>query len=123
MRKGLVALWLAMAVLPFTSAVAQTANLPPKNALDLTCGDMMRALRIADPGKNPTAERQRAAIEAQDDIAGGLYWIHGYRTGTMGSNVPALTPDWMGKELKSLVASCKASSPNGNATLLQMVRK
>jgi hypothetical protein len=33
----------------------------PVNALELTCGDLMRAIRVADPGKAPCRLRLEQA--------------------------------------------------------------
>lgn len=106
-----------------TPTIAQDAvPTPPVNALDLTCGDLMHALRVADPGTRPTVERQRSAQEAQDDIAQGLTWMHGYKAGKYGpENVPPLTPDWLQKQLKSVITSCNARSPDGMLSLLKIV--
>lgn len=119
--KRLLALMIALAAASAAPALAQTAGAPPANAADLTCGDLMRGLRVADPGKSPTPERRRAAEEAQDDIAMGLSWIHGYRTAKQGSAMPPLDPAWMERQLRSVVTSCRARSPDGMLTLLSVI--
>lgn len=111
---------LALAAL-CTSAAVSAAE--PAGPLDVTCGDMIETLRDVDPGKNPSTERRKRAIEAQDDVAIGLYWIHGYLVGTKGAAAPALTLEWMSSEVVRLVELCKTHSPDGTMTLVQVMQK
>lgn len=112
---------LALTCLLAQPALAQDAAKPPTNAIDLTCGDLEHGLRVADPGKTPSAERKRSAEEAQDDIAMGLAWIHGYRFAKRGAAMAELTPAWMEKELRSVLTSCRARSPDGKLTILSVI--
>ncbi len=109
----------ALATLAITPAFAAE----PAGPLDVTCGDMIATLRVADPGKNPSKERQRQAIEAQDDVAIGLYWIHGFLVGSKGAAAPPLTRAWMESEIVRLVEVCKARSPDGKASLVQVMQQ
>jgi hypothetical protein len=109
----------AGAVLAVTPAFAAE----PAGPLDVTCGDMIATLRVADPGTNPTEERQRQAVEAQDDVAIGLYWIHGYLVGTKGAAAPRLSKEWMQSEVVRLVEVCKAKSPDGRKSLVQVMQQ
>lgn len=104
-------------------AVAPAFAAEPAGPLDVTCGDMIATLRVADPGKNPSKERQQQAIEAQDDVAIGLYWIHGYLVGTKGAAAPPLTRAWMETEIVRLVEVCKTKSPDGKASLVQAMQQ
>ena len=112
------AFFAALTTLAITPALAAE----PAGPLDVTCGDMTATLRLADPGKNPSKERRQQAIEAQDDVAIGLYWIHGYLVGTKGAAAPPLTREWMESEIVRLVDLCKANSPDGKASLVQVMR-
>lgn len=114
-------LLLVMAIAPFGASVAaQPTQLA--DPMTVTCGDMLAALRAADPGPNPGRKRRLEAEAAQDDLAAGLYWVHGFRTGTMGEAAPALTPEWMAAEVKGLAARCRAMSPDGTLPLIHVVR-
>jgi hypothetical protein len=113
------ALLAALATLAITPVFAAE----PAGPLDVTCGDMIATLRVADPGQNPTEERQRQAVEAQDDVAIGLYWIHGYLVGTKGDAAPRLTKEWMQSEVVRLVEVCKAQSPDGKKSLVQVMQQ
>jgi hypothetical protein len=103
-------------------AAAPASAAEPAGPLDVTCGDMIATLRVADPGPNPSPERQRQAVEAQDDVAIGLYWIHGYLVGTKGEAAPRLSKDWMQAEVVRLVEMCKAKSPDGRKSLVQVMQ-
>lgn len=109
----------ALAILAITPAFAAE----PAGPLDVTCGDMIATLRVADPGKSPSKNRQQQAIEAQDDVAIGLYWIHGFLVGSKGAAAPALTKAWMESEIVRLVEVCKAKSPDGSASLVQVMQQ
>lgn len=103
-------------------AIAPAFAAEPAGPMDVTCGDMIATLRIADPGKDPSEERKRQAIEAQDDVAIGLYWIHGYLVGSKGDAAPKLTKEWMQSEVVRLVDVCRAKSPDGRMSLVQAMR-
>lgn len=110
-----------------TAAVATLLAAPvlaaePAGPQDVTCADMNAAIKEADPGKNPSKARQLRAIEAQDDLAFGLYWIHGWLVGKEGAAAPTLTSDWMKGQLVRLVDLCKARSPDGRMTLVQVMQ-
>jgi hypothetical protein len=111
---------LALAAL-CTSAAVSAAE--PAGPLDVTCGDMIETLRLVDPGRNASSARKQRAIEAQDDVAMGLYWIHGYLVGTKGAAAPALTREWMSSEVVRLVELCRTHSPDGTMTLVQVMQK
>jgi hypothetical protein len=93
---------------------AEPAKPPASEVIEPTCSDMMAALRVADPGKQPSAKRQLAAEQAQDDIAAALFWLHGWHTARGTATLP-IKRDWMVNELKRVVDACKAQSPDGTA--------
>jgi hypothetical protein len=106
-------------------ATAWAADRPKPQANELiepTCGDLMAALRMADPGERPSSKRKVAAEEAQDDIATALFWLHGWHTARGETSVP-VKRDWMAAELKRVVAACKAQSPNGTALVSAVATK
>jgi hypothetical protein len=104
-------------------ASAPLSAAEPAGPLDVTCGDMIETLLDVDPGKHPSRERRKRAIEAQDDVAMGLYWIHGYLVGTRGAAAPALTKEWMSSEVVRLYELCTAHSPDGTMTLVEVMQK
>ena len=106
-------------------AAAWAADRPKPQANEMiepTCGDLMAALRMADPGERPSSKRKIAAEDAQDDIATALFWLHGWQTARGETSVP-VKRDWMAAELKRVVAACKAQSPNGAALISTVATK
>lgn len=100
----------------------------PDAATDLlavSCGDFMRGLELANPGPKATAEQKRVAQEAQDDIATGLLWVHGYLAGRQGTNAspPVLTRKWMTEYVPKLAQGCQRLSPDGKMRLADVVAK
>ena len=61
-------------------ALAQEQNL-----LDVTCAQYLTALSVAAPAAGAGKAEQELAVQAQDDIAQGLMWIHGYLSGREGA--------------------------------------
>lgn len=99
---------------------------PQRNLLDITCGQYLTALSIANPPAKPSGKQSVLAQDAQDDIADGLLWIHGYLAGkavAAGKPLPALTKDWMASYVPILADSCKAASPNGDMLLTEIVAR
>ena len=79
---------------------------------------MFAALRVADPGENPSRKRRKEAEEAQDDIATALVWLHGWHYGRGTATLP-VTKDWMVAELKRVVEACKTRSQDGALLISQ----
>lgn len=111
MRPLLKCALLAVPLLAAIPAMAEAA--PPANAvIEPTCADLMAAIRVADPGERPTRQRQAEAKAAQDVIATGLFWLHGWHYGRGQATLP-VTKDWMVAELKRVVEACRTHSPDG----------
>jgi hypothetical protein len=119
MRRSL--LLIALAALP-APALAQDKPAAPApqqtEVVEPTCADMFAALRVAEPGENPSRTRRKEAEQAQDDIATALFWLHGWHYGRGTATLP-VTKDWMVAELKRMVEACKAKSPDGAMLISQ----
>jgi hypothetical protein len=114
---------LASAITVHAAAWAADPPKPPANdVVEPTCSDLMAALRMADPGKQPSSKRQAAAEEAQDDIAVALFWLHGWHVARGEASLP-VKRDWMVNELKRVVDACKAQSPDGTALVSAVATK
>jgi hypothetical protein len=111
---------LAALLMPLPAA-AQSSP-PTTEMIEPTCADLMAALKMADPGKNPSSKRRAAAEEAQDDIATALFWLHGWHTARGEASLP-VSRDWMVNELKRVTAACKAQSPDGKALISAVATK
>lgn len=113
---------LLLAGLLMSSFPARAAE---ENLLDVTCGQYLTALSVAAPAAGASAAQQELAVEAQDDIAEGLMWIHGYLSGreaAAGKPVPPLTRSWLTAQVTPLAKACRERSPDGSAPLLDIVR-
>lgn len=111
---------LAIAAAPASPTAAQEQNL-----LDVTCAQYLTALSVATPKAGSGKAGQELATQAQDDIADGLLWIHGYLSGraaAAGKPEPALTRSWLAAQVTPLAKACKDRSPDGSALLLDIVR-
>lgn len=101
-------------------ALAADENLP-----DVTCGQYLTALSVAVPPSGATAAQKSMAVQAQDDIAQGLMWIHGFLSGQAaagGKPVPALTKSWLSAQITPLAKACQARSADGSALLVDIVK-
>lgn len=99
--------------------------LAEENLLDVTCGQYLTALSIAAPAAGASKAEQELAAQAQDDIAEGLMWIHGYLSGqaaATGKPVPPLTRSWLTAQITPLARACREHSPDGSAQLLDIVK-
>ena len=86
---------------------------PNTDLLGTSCGEFVSMLAVANPGTNPTSDRQSQATRAQRDVFMLVIWTHGYVTGKSGADLSkvALTQDWITKNTAALAKVCKAN-PN-----------
>ncbi|TPE60508.1 hypothetical protein FJQ54_10920 [Sandaracinobacter neustonicus] len=95
------------------------------NLLDVTCGQYLTALSVAAPKAGASKAEQQLAAQAQDDIAQGLMWIHGYLSGrdaAAGKPAPMLTRSWLTAQITPLAKACRERSPDGSMQLLDIVK-
>jgi hypothetical protein len=117
----------AIGLLAITAAVpvgAATSEPPEGNdASSLSCADFNAAASQADPPKDASAEERRRALDAQDYIANGMVWIHGYLTGHNGPETGKLTRDWVSSNVAKLSKACLASADPASERLVDLVQK
>ncbi|AJA09761.1 Putative secreted protein [Sphingopyxis fribergensis] len=79
--------------------------------LDVTCGQYMAAIKVAQPDAKATAAQKALANAAQDDLASTMLWVHGFLSGRDGVNPAArpLTKSWMADTVVKLATLCSAS--------------
>ena len=95
-------------------AAAQTATMPPNgDLLGTSCGEFLAVLAVANPGQNPSSDRQAAAQRAQHQSFLMMIWVNGYLTAKNGTPPAkaALTRDWLTNTTGAMVKVCKAN-PN-----------
>ncbi len=131
-RAGLVAPLIMLSVSALAQTAAQVADAPKlpgvgtapaaptappmtpnTDLLGTSCGEFVSMLAVANPGNNPTSDRQSQATRAQRDVFMLVVWTHGYVTGKSGADLSkvALTKDWITKNTAALAKVCKAN-PN-----------
>ncbi|HPU15485.1 MAG TPA: hypothetical protein PK808_05330 [Polymorphobacter sp.] len=131
-RAGLVAPLIMLSVSALAQTAAQVADAPTlpgvgtapaaptappmtpnTDLLGTSCGEFVSMLAVANPGNNPTSDRQSQATRAQRDVFMLVVWTHGYVTGKSGADLSkvALTKDWITKNTAALAKVCKAN-PN-----------
>jgi hypothetical protein len=119
MTKRVVQSALLLALLP---AAAPASLSSASTIIEPTCADLMAALKVADPGERPTKRRKEAALQAQDDIATALFWLHGWNVAKGQASLP-VTRDWMVAELKRVTEVCRAGSPDGSALVSEVATR
>lgn len=103
----------AIALLAATAAAAATAPAkpvsPPVDLQSATCAQFERALYYANPGKNPTKERESFAVTSQDALIQAMMWMNGYLTGRDGAKgMQSVDRDFIINTIGKLDKICKA---------------
>lgn len=121
MDKVAAATLLAALALAAPAAAQTTVNMPANNDLiGMSCGEFLATLAVANPGQNPTSDRQAQAQRAQNIVFYRMLWASGYLTARNG--VPpasaSFTRDWITTTTGAIAAKCKA---NPNQSFYQAV--
>lgn len=83
--------------------------------LDLSCADFLVTAEVA------TAEEQdEAAVAAQDEIANGLIWVHGYLFAKNDGEIDVLSQNWMEKTAERVFATCSAAEDPSKLNLFEV---
>jgi hypothetical protein len=113
----------ALFTAPGLAQAQRGADVMDFNHLEVTCGEFMQAVRAADAGPNPTAQRKAQADAALDSIADGVIWLHGYESATLGLNAaPPLNRAYFTDRVTKMVAACAAKSRDGRMRLVDAAR-
>jgi hypothetical protein len=95
-----------------TDTAIETPAEKPKVAANealtkVTCADFIDTAKIAT--SEPADD---AALAAQDELANGLTWLHGYLYATKGGKIEPLSQEWMTATAKRVFEACsKAEKP------------
>lgn len=86
---------------------------PQTDLLGASCGEFLATLAVANPGPNPTDDRQSQATRAQRDAFMYIIWANGYATGKSRMNLKkaTLTKDWITTATTRMAKACK-TNPN-----------
>lgn len=102
------------------TAAIETPASPPKiapneNLNRITCADFLAAAKVAT-----TQPADDAALAAQDEIANGLTWLHGYLYATRQGAIEPLSQEWMQATAKRVFEACAASEKPGETSLFEV---
>jgi hypothetical protein len=100
-------------------AAESPAKAPPVDANDnlmkLTCADFIATAQIAT-----VQPADDAALAAQDELANGLTWVHGYLYSKNNGKYDALTQDWMKVTAKRIFENCSAAKDPKATSLFEV---
>jgi hypothetical protein len=121
-------LLMSAAIVITTTAEAQVATTPPAKPpapttelVALSCADFLSAARSAVAPKGAKAARLAEAKAAQDDIAYGLIWLHGYQSG-QGQAMAKLDKAWLEGAASRLTRRCKGAADPAKVRLVDLVK-
>lgn len=104
----------AAADAPATPASAPSIA-PDDNLQRLTCADFLATAKIA------TAEPvDDAALAAQDELANGMTWLHGYLYAKNDGKIEAFSQSWVAANAKRVFDACKAASNPAETNLFDV---
>ena len=103
-----------------SAAAIKTPAETPKVAADenlnrLTCADFLATAKVAT-----TQPADDAALAAQDELANGLTWLHGYLYATKAGKIEPLSQDWMAATAKRVYESCAKAEKPADTSLFQV---
>jgi uncharacterized membrane protein len=101
------------------AAIETPAELPkvaPTDALTkITCADFLATAEVA------TAQpADDAALAAQDELANGLTWLHGYLYATKAGKIEPLSQAWMQTTAKRVFEACSAAEKPAETSLFEV---
>lgn len=88
---------------------------PTDNLMKITCADFLGTAAVA-----VDASDVDAAKAAQDELANGLTWLHGYLYATKKGELPDLSQDWMKTTVTTVHANCKAATDPAKLSLFEV---
>ncbi len=101
------------------AAIATPAELPkvaPTDALTkVTCADFLATAEVAT-----TQPADDAAVAAQDELANGLTWLHGYLYATAAGKIEPLSQVWMQATAKRVFEACSAAEKPAETSLFEV---
>lgn len=103
-----------------TAAAAQAPAERPKLAPDdpltrITCADFLATAEVAT-----TQPADDAALAAQDELANGLTWLHGYLYAKKDGGIEPLSQTWMQATAKRVFEACSAAEKPGETSLFEV---
>ncbi len=101
------------------AAMTRPATMPEVAANEsltkLTCADFLATAQVA-----MTQPADDAALAAQDELANGLTWLHGYLYARKGGAIEPLSQMWMQTTAKRVYEACSAAKEPAKANLFEI---
>jgi hypothetical protein len=98
-------------------APAETPQVASTDPLTkVTCADFLETAKVAS-----VQPADDAALAAQDELANGLTWLHGYLYGKTGGKVGTLNQDWMAATAKKVFDVCSKAEKPAETNLSEVV--
>ena len=88
-----------------------------ENLVRLSCADFLDTATVATDEKDA-----EAAMAAQDEIANGLTWLHGFLYAESSGEIEVLSQDWMKATVERVYESCSAAEDPANTNLFEVAR-
>lgn len=88
---------------------------PSDDLMRLSCADFLATAQVAR-----TQPADDAALAAQDEIAYGLTWLHGYLYAAQGGEVAVLSQDWMAETVADVFGACSQAEDPGSVSLFEV---
>ena len=85
------------------------------NLVSLTCANFLDTAAVAT-----SEEDEEAAIAAQDEIAAGLIWIHGYLFAKGDGDVSVLSQTWMEETAGRIYGTCSEAEDPSAVNLFEV---
>ncbi|MEO1046837.1 MAG: hypothetical protein AAFW59_00765 [Pseudomonadota bacterium] len=86
------------------------------NLVSLTCANFLDTAAVATD-----EEDEEAAIAAQDEIAAGLIWIHGYLFAKNDGEIGVLSQTWMEETAGRIYGTCSEAEDPNTLNLFEVV--
>lgn len=101
---------------PVVEVPTETVKVAPNESLiRVTCADFLISAEVAT-----TQPVDDAALAAQDELANGLTWLHGYLYATSGGKIEKLSQDWMATTAKRVFEACSAAERPAETSLFEV---
>lgn len=102
---------------PAAAAIAQPVAkpAPTDNLMKISCADFLATAKVAVDQTDPDASKA-----AQDELANGLTWLHGYLYARNNGAIEVLSQEWMKTTVTKVYANCTAVKDAASTSLFEV---
>lgn len=90
---------------------------PSDNLVTLTCADFLATAQVA-----AAEPADGAALAAQDELANGLTWLHGYLYASSNGAIEPLSQNWMKATVTRVHDECAAAKDPSSVNLFEVAK-